>query len=93
MSMKKLIPLISTLAGMIILAGCATEGSVTVSSGYYEPYPVYVGPPVVVYHQPYYVHRYHYVRPCPPPVHHNAPPVRPHPPTHRPTPRPGVHER
>ena len=92
MSMKKLIPIISALAGMIMLAGCATDGSVTVSSGYYyEPYPVYVGPPVVIYQRPYVV-RHYYVRPCPPPVHH-APPVRPQSPTHRLPPRPGSHER
>lgn len=92
MVMKKLIPFISALVGMIMLAGCATEGSVSVSTVYYDPYPVYVGPPVIVYHRPYYVHRYHYVAPCPPTVRH-APPVRPNPPTHRPPPRPGVHER
>jgi hypothetical protein len=74
MRMKKLIPIISALAGLILLAGCVSEGYVATSVTTYEPYPVYM--------YLYPVYRPYYHRPyCPPvivlPPHHNPPSVQP----------------
>lgn len=93
--MKKYLGL---LAGLLLLAGCATEAHVSTGVVVYDPFPVYYGPPPIVWVEPYpiivgpiYGHPRHY---CPPPrvyhppkvvVPHPVPPPRPMPP--RPAPR------
>jgi hypothetical protein len=83
--MKKL--LLPTILSIVLLAGCASEGYVSTSVTYYEPYPYYaplfIGPPIVIYGHPHY---YHY---GPPPrvihpIPHNRPVLpRENPPGHR----------
>ena len=57
--MKKIITLF-ILGTILLFTGCVTEVA------YYNPHPVYVGPPVIVYraypHYYYYPHYYHYHR-------------------------------
>ena len=91
--------LLAMLAGLVLLVGCATEGTVYVESGYYAP-------PAVVFYEPWYIGPYYYqgypyghpyyrhnVPPVVPP--HRPPPVvvphrteRPAPPTRPPNPQP-----
>ena len=79
--------LFSLLAGVVIIAGCATEGYVEVYNPpiyYYEPF--FYGPPMPYYGLgPYYHHyRYNY---CPPPRH--IPPAT----VHKPVPVPTIHNK
>lgn len=77
--MNQVIKLLAILTGLVMLAGCATDGYVSTSVTYYDPYPVYIGPPIVVYSR-YHYHYYHPRPYCPPPVivrppqHHVSPP-------------------
>jgi len=83
MLMKKLTSLVFTVAGLVLLAGCATEAYVTTPVTYYDTAPIYIGPTIGVYrpyhypyHYPYYYqHRPYYVPPRPhiaPPPNHNG---------------------
>lgn len=91
MSMNQLIKFLSILTGLVMLVGCATDGYVSTSVTYYDPYPVYIGPPVVIYprHHYYYHPRPHSPVIGHPPLRRMPPPairhdVRPAPPTSRP---------
>lgn len=82
MTLMKILGWIVGMSGMIFLAGCATDSTVT----YVEP--VYIGPPSVIWYGPVYPYHYHYYRP---PVYHRPPerimpppPQRVHPPVGQP---------
>jgi len=82
------IKLIGLLAGLVILAGCATQGYVEVGTPiYYEP--IYVGPPVYYWGPgPSYHYYHHHPRYTAPPPPHRGPVPAPRVGPTQPLPRP-----